>query len=46
ISTLGRTSSPDFTRAERQVDGKQNVKSMIEKEFSDNENEELFQIKA
>jgi hypothetical protein len=39
---------PDLIRPERQVAGKQNFKSMIEKEFSDNEDEEeeLFQIKA
>ncbi|CAF1666100.1 unnamed protein product [Rotaria magnacalcarata] len=50
ISTLGRSSLPDLIRPERQVAGKQNFKSMIEKEFSDNdeeeEEEELFQIKA
>ncbi|CAF2941177.1 unnamed protein product [Rotaria sp. Silwood2] len=48
ISSLGRTSLPDLIRPERQVAGKQNFKSMIEKEFSDNEDEEeeLFQIKT
>ncbi len=48
-STSGRTSLPDRILPERQVAGKQHFKSMIEKEFSDNQDqkeEELFQIKA
>lgn len=39
---------PDLIRPEHQVAAKQNFQSMIEKEFSDHEDEddELFQIKT
>ncbi|CAF1407386.1 unnamed protein product, partial [Adineta steineri] len=48
ISQSGRSSLPDLIRPDRQVAGKQNFKSMMEKDLSDNEEEqeELFQIKT